>query len=310
MKICPKCNKTYTDDTLNFCLEDGSVLSNLEQTAAPPPTIMVPAPRESRQTYPAETSGMRDEIRTAPRITPQPKKSSKRWLLVVGILLGVVVLCGGGLIGLIALVPIEDASTESKPEVAEERTDKTTTGGDPSRRLKKEDDLVDWEVVENDFIAAEERDGALVLTSVEDYYYVILSKGFETYDASTMITLRNITGEEATSGYGLVFHSDPKAVLEKDYAFLIRTDNGNYRIVQHTKKKERNLVEWTSSNAIRKGREKNSLEVRVEGNMMEFFINGESVEKLRDYTNYKDGVAGVYTSDEIPIAFSRLELRK
>ena len=25
MKICPRCQKTYADDNLNFCLEDGSV---------------------------------------------------------------------------------------------------------------------------------------------------------------------------------------------------------------------------------------------------------------------------------------------
>jgi hypothetical protein len=27
MKICPKCNQTYADETLNFCLADGSTLS-------------------------------------------------------------------------------------------------------------------------------------------------------------------------------------------------------------------------------------------------------------------------------------------
>ena len=27
MKKCPACNRTYTDDTLKFCLEDGSSLS-------------------------------------------------------------------------------------------------------------------------------------------------------------------------------------------------------------------------------------------------------------------------------------------
>ncbi|MEZ5427165.1 MAG: nuclear transport factor 2 family protein [Pyrinomonadaceae bacterium] len=33
MKICPKCNQTYSDDTQNFCLQDGSTLSRLNQTA-------------------------------------------------------------------------------------------------------------------------------------------------------------------------------------------------------------------------------------------------------------------------------------
>ena len=26
MKICPKCNTKYTDETLNFCLQDGTNL--------------------------------------------------------------------------------------------------------------------------------------------------------------------------------------------------------------------------------------------------------------------------------------------
>src|ERR1041385_8335188 len=62
MKSCPTCQRTYPDDTLAFCLEDGSVLSapyDPEQTlrippprvTAPPPTQMAPmeAPRASHQ---------------------------------------------------------------------------------------------------------------------------------------------------------------------------------------------------------------------------------------------------------------------
>lgn len=55
MKSCPSCNRTYPDDTVAFCLEDGSVLSapyDSEQTlripaprvSAPPPTQMAPDP--------------------------------------------------------------------------------------------------------------------------------------------------------------------------------------------------------------------------------------------------------------------------
>src|SRR5882724_2388920 len=60
MKSCPNCKRTYPDDTLAFCLEDGSVLSapyDSEQTlripsprvTAPPPTQLAPAqaPRAS-----------------------------------------------------------------------------------------------------------------------------------------------------------------------------------------------------------------------------------------------------------------------
>jgi hypothetical protein len=37
MKRCPRCNQTYTDDGLNFCLNDGEFLLGEEND--PPPTI-------------------------------------------------------------------------------------------------------------------------------------------------------------------------------------------------------------------------------------------------------------------------------
>jgi len=59
MKRCPSCNRTYTDTSLNFCLEDGTPLvadappvdpnatirySSPRDTAEPPPTAPVVAP--------------------------------------------------------------------------------------------------------------------------------------------------------------------------------------------------------------------------------------------------------------------------
>lgn len=43
MKICPKCSQSYTDDTLNFCLNDGSMLT--PAPAAEPRTIVMDRPR-------------------------------------------------------------------------------------------------------------------------------------------------------------------------------------------------------------------------------------------------------------------------
>ena len=43
MKRCPKCNRKYEDDTLRFCLEDGSSLSAVTRDAEPPPTEILPA---------------------------------------------------------------------------------------------------------------------------------------------------------------------------------------------------------------------------------------------------------------------------
>ena len=42
MKRCPKCNRTYQDDTLRFCLEDGSSLAPITREAEAPPTEILP----------------------------------------------------------------------------------------------------------------------------------------------------------------------------------------------------------------------------------------------------------------------------
>jgi hypothetical protein len=42
MKRCPKCNRKYEDDTLQFCLEDGSSLSLATRDANPPTTEIMP----------------------------------------------------------------------------------------------------------------------------------------------------------------------------------------------------------------------------------------------------------------------------
>ncbi len=44
MKTCPKCNQSYDDPNLNFCLSDGEVLLETETQDAPP-TIVMDAPR-------------------------------------------------------------------------------------------------------------------------------------------------------------------------------------------------------------------------------------------------------------------------
>jgi F5/8 type C domain len=42
MKRCPKCNRKYEDDTLKFCLDDGSTLAVSMRDPAPPATEIMP----------------------------------------------------------------------------------------------------------------------------------------------------------------------------------------------------------------------------------------------------------------------------
>ena len=94
MKRCPSCNRTYTDETLLFCLEDGTPLVAADQTTAP--TIMMPA--EPPPTVAYDTGRV-----TAPQVQPAwttttpPQQKRKVWPFVVGGLLLLLVF-GGGLI--------------------------------------------------------------------------------------------------------------------------------------------------------------------------------------------------------------------
>src|SRR5258708_28341657 len=40
MKSCPKCKRKYDDDTLSFCLDDGSPLFDARDSAAPATAIL------------------------------------------------------------------------------------------------------------------------------------------------------------------------------------------------------------------------------------------------------------------------------
>ncbi len=40
MRVCPKCNKTYTDKNLNFCLADGEMLMEVDTNDAQPTMIL------------------------------------------------------------------------------------------------------------------------------------------------------------------------------------------------------------------------------------------------------------------------------
>lgn len=65
MKRCPQCHRTYVDDTLRFCLDDGVLLAAATQTdddqrgpvtqrVDPPPTMVLPTPPQvKQQTLPA-----------------------------------------------------------------------------------------------------------------------------------------------------------------------------------------------------------------------------------------------------------------
>ena len=63
MKKCSICNQTYTDESLNFCLNDGGTLTKISDDA--PPTVFMNQARTTNQTNWANNDPF-----SAPRVEP------------------------------------------------------------------------------------------------------------------------------------------------------------------------------------------------------------------------------------------------
>ncbi len=126
MKSCPTCKRTYSDETLTFCLVDGSILSapyNSHQTlqipaarATEPATEIlktIPSPSDSPLLSTIQSPHAPASFPERPRQQPRDKRSAIPWI-VIGIVIGlagVVVLAA--VVGLIALRP--DEATDTRP---------------------------------------------------------------------------------------------------------------------------------------------------------------------------------------------------
>lgn len=312
MKVCPQCQKVYTDETLNFCLDDGSVLIKQTSTSIDAlETLVINQPNPTKFNQPLGTE--QDWTKT-PRYQPNSGGNSKTWLWVLGILVGLVLVCGGGatVLAIIGMWgddgnQVVDNTPGNQNQPVNDTNSKSSEG---LRKLVKSSDFSDWRFDSDSSIDADNNNGKLELTSRSSLYYVFVFKEFKTYNASTKVTVVNITGRPTDYGYGLMVNSHPTRVLSKDYVFLIDGKTGQYRIAKHLNKEESDIVKWTSTSAIKSGSMANDIEVQIFDKEMKLYINGQFIKTVEDTTDYKDGVAGIYTSDEVPITFTNLELRK
>ncbi|HEY2867012.1 MAG TPA: hypothetical protein VGJ02_07965 [Pyrinomonadaceae bacterium] len=335
MKICPRCQRTYTDDNLNFCLDDGVVLQQAGGAAEPPATVFMNQPPP---TNPQVAQLSQPVVQPAWNTAPQPqfgapvkKKSSKAWIWAVLILGAVVILCGGGLVGLFVYI----ASQSSTPAVVSNTTvnAKTTTGNktttsnsiantfgntsttstDPSRTSVQDIDLQDWVRDKSTYGVTEFTNGEFFMASKEKgYYYVLVApEDYSTENANTRVTLRNVDNMDSRYGYGLIFHSNPSPLIQ-DYAFLINTKTKKYRVVRHEPTDEKTVVAWTNSAAIKDGAQENVLEARDKeaDGKVELYINGQLVTTIPSTYGYKGGVPGLYAGDAAKIGFKNLQIAK
>ena len=320
MKICPTCRKTYADDNLNFCLEDGSVLTFASNE--PPATVMMSQPRPTDPTavFPStQNQGIQSTFGQAPQqySVQQPKKS-KAWLWIVGIVGIILLLCGGGFAGLVFIgMQANQANNSTYPPPNNGRVN-TSTSPAPSpfsSTTSSSDvesvDLSFW-VKDSSVWGTTEMSGDefLMAAKQKGYYYVLVAPDEYTTDGKNVrVTVRNVDNSNSSLGYGLIFHSAPTP-LTKDYAFLIDTKRKKYRVVRHEPSKETSMVSWKDSSAIKDGTQENVLEARDKGESVELYINNEMVTSIKDQFGHPNGVPGLYSGDGAKIGFKNLEIWK
>lgn len=322
MKVCPRCQKTYQDDNLNFCLEDGSVLTQAAGQQMPE-TILLNEPRITAQPSQApQQSGAQGGWNVPPQqqysMQPQ-KKSSKTWLWVLLILGGLVLICGGGFIGMLAYIGsqadnitsnVTNTSTSSNKFSSKNTSDSNTTTSTSDRTALTTIDLSEWIPDSAKFAAVEFTDGELFVQNHEKSFYYVLAgtDDQKSVGGDTRITVRNVDNIETNLGYGVVFHSNPTP-LQQGYAFVIDAKRKRYRVVRHSPKNETAVVNWSRSDAIREGTASNTLEVRDGSAGIDLYINGTKVNSIKNTHGYPNGVVGIYASNALKIAFKDFEVR-
>lgn len=118
MKQCPTCNRTYADETLTFCLDDGAPLIASYDAEA---TQRIPAPRTTNPP-PTEAAGY-----SLPRVEPVRPAGNPALMYIIIALLALLV--GGGAVALIlntrdkerASTPTPAPTSTQTPQLSRER---------------------------------------------------------------------------------------------------------------------------------------------------------------------------------------------
>lgn len=316
MKICPRCQKTYSDEGLNFCLDDGAVLTqSVVANQWLPATVLLnqTPPTNPNQPFGSQSGGPSGWSNANQFSVPPPKKS-KAWIWVLGILGGLILLCGGGFAGFVYWASNLEKTNRTASRNANKNYEFNNNVKSPTpidRISTQKIDLSKWVKGDTNLGVTEFKgDEFLMRSKNKGFYFVLASPAtYKTENATTRVTVRNVNEDDTSLGFGLIIHSNP-VPLTQDYAFIIDSENKKYRIVRHSPQEEIPIEGWTRSSAIKDGAEKNVLEVRDENKKMNFYINGEFIKTVNNTNGYSGGVTGLYSGDAVQIAFSDFEIVK
>ena len=138
MKRCPKCRRDYSDDTLKFCLEDGSPLTTITRDANPPPTAIfsreTPTQKSNLPTIPSYPN-----LNIAPAQSPPGRASSP--ILTAGVI--VIALLLLALVGIAAYYVIKQSGTNESAQTnpSSSPAPKATATPQKTEAAKDQDDL-------------------------------------------------------------------------------------------------------------------------------------------------------------------------
>src|SRR5213078_3004234 len=234
MKRCPNCHRTYTDDALNFCLEDGTPLvsdapspleSNETRRYSAPATDVYRSAPSTHQPPPMINRPPQYQGQWSPMPPPQQRKSSAVWWILGG--LAVIVVIGVGVVVmLLAVASINSQSNSNRAVVTNTNTNRNTNSNRSSNANTSRgnsnttsdlpssfsDDFSEkkWTVASSDFGQLWYDNDEYHMRSKDKTYVVMYgpSNDYNTENATVQVTARNVDGVSPSSGYGLIVHGE------------------------------------------------------------------------------------------------------
>src|SRR5690242_19331882 len=227
MKHCPTCNRTYTDASLNFCLEDGTPLvadvdpnatiryPAARDTAEPPPTeIYRPQPQAVTPrptTTPPPPPPPQQQWTPTPAAAPPRKKSNAVWW-VLGGLAALFIIGIGIVVMIIALASLNsntntstsnlNANTRNENRNSNVTANTNVSNANANANATIPNSLVDdfseqkWGVANSPYGRTWYDNGEYHMSSRERTFVVMYapSDDYSTENATVKVTARSVTG--------------------------------------------------------------------------------------------------------------------
>lgn len=139
MKTCPSCRRSYKDDTLVFCLDDGTRLTTSKEDAnatwhlpQPPASSDAPPVRTTIPSPPATITARPDQFQYRPRVEDEPsgrRRNPLPWILAIVFVIGLsaiaitYIVMRGDSTGIVVKNPSPDPTPKptTKPEPTTEK---------------------------------------------------------------------------------------------------------------------------------------------------------------------------------------------